>query len=503
MPGRMIARNTLLNLLGQGLPVLVGLVAMPAIVRGLGTERLGLLGLGWVVLGYFAILDLGMGRAATRFAAEALGRGAREEIAGILWSAIAVQAVLGLAGAGILATAAPVLAQRVLHVAPALANEAISTFRILAVAVPVVLVSASFRGGLEADRRFDLVNLVSAPGGALNFLIPLTGVLAGWQFTTILWWLVVARAGTMLAYLVLCVGRFPELRGRPRPTRAALRNLAGFGFWATLSNVVSPVLDQLDRFLLGAFAGLASVGRYTAPQEMVLRVRIVPTALAQSLFPEFSGANTDAGRTPRFYVLAIRLLAVALAPVTIVVVCLAPDLLRLWLGPAFGAESAQALQWLAVGVLFNAVAYIPMSYLHGINRPDLPAKFHVAELPGFLVLAWVLMPRWGAAGAGAGWAIRAAVDAILLLGAASRCGATRGERLWSPRMLLWGLITAAGLALGFVVSRGALAGMARGFAALGSAAAVFLVAWVGLLHADDRTRLVALTHPLRAWRSAP
>jgi len=40
--GSLLARNTLLNLIGQAVPLSVGVVTSPFIVRGLGTEHLGL-----------------------------------------------------------------------------------------------------------------------------------------------------------------------------------------------------------------------------------------------------------------------------------------------------------------------------------------------------------------------------------------------------------------------------------------------------------------------------
>jgi O-antigen/teichoic acid export membrane protein len=70
--GGLLARNTLFNLIGQGLPLVVAVVTIPLIIQGLGIDRFGLLSLAWVVLGYFAIFDLGLGRATTKFVAEAL-----------------------------------------------------------------------------------------------------------------------------------------------------------------------------------------------------------------------------------------------------------------------------------------------------------------------------------------------------------------------------------------------------------------------------------------------
>jgi O-antigen/teichoic acid export membrane protein len=72
-PGRgLLAKNSVLNLLGQVLPMLVGVVTVPRIVRGLGTDGYGILSIAFMVLGYFSIFDLGLSRATVKFVAEHL-----------------------------------------------------------------------------------------------------------------------------------------------------------------------------------------------------------------------------------------------------------------------------------------------------------------------------------------------------------------------------------------------------------------------------------------------
>src|SRR5207237_9435570 len=122
--------------------------------------------------------------------------------------------------------------------------------------------------------------------------------------------------------------------------------------------------------------------------------------------------------------LLVGFVLLALALVSVMLVFLGPDVLRVWLGDRFAAESGTALKLLAMGVLLNAVAFVPYAFLHGINRPDIPAKFHLLELPLFLGLAWLLMPRWSVPGAAGAWAVRAAVGSCLLLCDARRLGAS-------------------------------------------------------------------------------
>ena len=78
--GKLITRNWAFNLLGQGLPLVVGLFTIPWLLRYLGVERFGVLSITWAVLGYVGQFDLGLGRATTRYVADSLGRGANAEL---------------------------------------------------------------------------------------------------------------------------------------------------------------------------------------------------------------------------------------------------------------------------------------------------------------------------------------------------------------------------------------------------------------------------------------
>jgi O-antigen/teichoic acid export membrane protein len=379
-----------------------------------------------------------------------------------------------------------------LHVKEGLRTEAIQTFRILALAIPVTLISASFRGVLEAARRFDLVTLVTIPGSTLNFLVPLVGVWAGLAFGSIIWLLVAGRMVTLVAFLILGIRLFPAL-AQPRATRNAFRTLLPFGAWMSVSTLVSPILDQLDRFFLGAFAGVASVGYYTAPQEMVLRLRAFPTALAAALFPEFSSTASAGGidRGRRYYALSVRFLALLLGPGALVLVWLGPELLQVWLGQDFAQRSGTALGFLAIGLIANAMAYVPYAFLHGINRPDLPAKFHLVELPCFVVMAALLMPRYGVAGAGAVWAIRAWLDAGLLFAGARRTGASSTSDTSSTHAWAWALFLGLWILAGYTPVAHDLHTAGRVALAVAGGLTTAITGWLALLASDDRARIRA------------
>ncbi len=73
--GRLLVRNSFWNFLGQVVPLMAAIFSIPLLIKGLGTDRFGLLTLAWIVIGYFNLFDLGLGRALTKLVSEKLGGG--------------------------------------------------------------------------------------------------------------------------------------------------------------------------------------------------------------------------------------------------------------------------------------------------------------------------------------------------------------------------------------------------------------------------------------------
>src|SRR5215472_14388084 len=96
--GRLLARNTTLSIVGLALPMAAGLVAIPPLVRLLGVDRFGVLSLAWIVIGYFSLFDLGMGRALTKLVADKLASNEEESIPALAWTSLVLLLLLGVVG---------------------------------------------------------------------------------------------------------------------------------------------------------------------------------------------------------------------------------------------------------------------------------------------------------------------------------------------------------------------------------------------------------------------
>ncbi len=495
--GRLLARNTVFNLLGQALPLLVAFVCLPYLIGELGTDRFGVLALAWVVLGYFVFFDLGLGRASTKFIAEALGSAGHAVIPGLLWTASATQAALGSLGGLLLAGLTPLLVERVLAIPAALNAEARISFYLLALSLPIVLISTSLRGALEAAQRFDLVNALRAPLSAANFLLPTVGALLGLRLPGVVALLVASRFVSLILHYWLCLRVFPSVRGWPRPQWPAFRTLIGFGGWVTLSSAVGPALLYLDRFTLGIVSTVAAVGYYSAPYEMVARLWILPSSLVATLFPAWSTLAAE-GQRERLGNLAVRSLKymlILLTPPTLILVACADPLLRLWLGDDFANQSTRALQILAFGILVSTGPYVAFSLLQSVGRPDLPARVHLIELPLHAVLVWWLVSSFHITGAALAWSLRFAADTILLFALCGRWSLLSSQTFLIqriPQTVL--LILVSGTMAVLLGPLAATPWLRAGLAGVVAAAAA-VTSWRLLLNESDRDQILSLIRP--------
>src|ERR1041385_7623656 len=118
-----ILKNICSGLFAQVWSGLLGLVVLPILVRGLGAERYGLLALSLVIIGFAAIADLGVGRAASKYLAEDFEKNETSRTQQHISSALTICTVMGIVGTAILALLTPVLVDQVLKVPPSLATE--------------------------------------------------------------------------------------------------------------------------------------------------------------------------------------------------------------------------------------------------------------------------------------------------------------------------------------------------------------------------------------------
>lgn len=433
--GSLLAKNTILNFIGQVAPLLVAVVTIPYIIKGLGVERFGILSLAWVVLGYFSLFDLGLGRATTKFVAEALGKGETEKIPTIVWTSLLFIILLSIISAGVLIVSTPILVECILSVPFHLIVETKLVFYIVSASILITLLTAALSGVLEAYQRFDLVNMFRVPSNILTYFIPFIALFAGAGLPTIVLCLLIKNSAIMLFYLFYAFQVMPPSRGFLIDFRVA-PSLFTYGWWIALHNVAVAILLYLDRFLVGVFLTMSAVTFYATPYELVSRTLIIPSSIMMVLFPAFSSLNVvDKDELQNLFNRALRYLILIMGLIIGVVFVFSREILLLWLGSEFAEKSTIVLQIFSIGVFLSSLAWLAGTLLQGIGKPRVVTIVHLIQVPIYIVLTWFLIKGIGIEGAAIAWALRILLSLFLLLLLCYKMGLLRANFLLQNGLL--------------------------------------------------------------------
>lgn len=486
--GRLVS-GVVWNALGRGLPLILALLLTPWLLHLMGVERWGLFTLALALVGVLGVLDLGVGPALTRTLSERMDTATQAEQAATVRAGLAALGLVSLLGAAALWLALPALIERVLNIPPALQAEALLAMRILALAIPLVVLNAALWGVLAAYQRFAAANLVTVPVNLFYYLGPLLALLVWDSLVGVMLALLACRLANTLSYIWLVRKNLPGLWGAwPRLSLAA--PLLRLGGWITFASLIGQALLYADRFLIGAVLTLTAVAYYATPLDLVLRMWILPVAVSQALLPAMaSGFASLPQATASLLRRGGLLILLAVFPACAVLVAAPHEILTLWLGAAFADGGAPVLRILSIGILFSCLAYAPNALLEAIGRPDITARFVLAQAAIFLPLSALFLWAGGIEGAAIAWCLRVAADAWGKLYFAARLYAPARA---AARGLVPPMLGAGAVLVALAVAPGWTA-IAMVFALGGLALAILL--WRALTPEERH----ALRHP-RQWR---
>jgi O-antigen/teichoic acid export membrane protein len=412
-----LKRNALWNLAGTVVPMAAALALIPYTLNRLGSEAFGVLTLIWGLIGYFSVFDLGVGRALTVQLSQMHATGRSVDVGATLRAGMLLACAAGLVGVVLVWLLAPGLANHWLKISPALQDDARMAFSIAAVGVFPTTLASGLRGGLEGLDRFAASNLSRILLGALMFVLPAWSVYAhGAQLGLIAVYLVAGRVLVVLGMAMQLRGSLFE--GGTGFARRHIRALWSYGLWVSVTGIVGPLMVYGDRFFVSATVGADQLSLYAIPQDVLLRLLLIPAALTGALLPRL--AAMGAADAVRAYHQTYRRVGVAMLAVSLLAAALAYPVLAVWISAEFAHSALPVALILCVGVWMNSLAAVPYTLLHAKGNPRLTAIFHVTELLLYLVALWILTAQFGLMGAALAWVARVAVDWLLLHFAARR-----------------------------------------------------------------------------------
>jgi O-antigen/teichoic acid export membrane protein len=405
-----VGRFTSYNILGSVVPLVLTFVTVPLYIHLVGIERVGILSLAWLLLGYFGLFDLGLGKA-TAFRIAAQRDASAQDRAATLWGALIVNVGMGLIGGLLLWLASYVYFSFYFKVDEALRPEILDAVPLLALSVPVATLTGVLTGALQGREKFLETNVISAVGTILFQLLPLAvAYIWGPTLSGLLIAALFSRALALMALWRICAQEFTA--GHSAKTeRTTIVALLRYGGWVSFNGLIGPILVIVDRFAIGNVLGAGPLGLYHVPFQIAKQLAIIPGSLTSALFPKLTMATAEEARLMSRKAL-LTLAATITLPVMIGIFVMEP-FLNLWVGREIGEQSAPVGRILLIGFWCNAMALVPFTQLQAAGRPRTVTMILLLQIPLYLGALYVAMIGYGIVGCAVALAARFGVDFLM------------------------------------------------------------------------------------------
>jgi len=406
-----IQRNTLFNMAGTIIPTLVGLLTVPFYIKLIGQDRYGVLLMVWLLLGYFGFFDFGLARATSNFIAKM-----KDELPvkrqNLIWTSLILNIIFGFTGGLIIYFLAAPIILKFFLMPDILRSEVLMTLPWIALAIPVATVSGVLTGALEGSERFAIVNSIQVIGSISLLLVPLfVGFIYGPDLKLLIPVVISVRL-VMVFPLFISVVRVIPLENKIKFDKDLVKPLLCYGGWVALTFFIIPILETLDKFIIGGLLGASAVTYYSVPFNLVDRLRLIPRAFMRSLFPIFSKMNIQDAKV--LTIQSVGILGTLLTPLTVGGIFLIHPFLTIWVGEDLALHATPLGEILLVGIWINSLAHIPFAYMEAIGRPDILTKLQFFTLPLFLGILWLGAHWYGLEGIAIAWTLRIWLDANIL-----------------------------------------------------------------------------------------
>ncbi|MSR36652.1 MAG: hypothetical protein EXR95_08425 [Gemmatimonadetes bacterium] len=453
----------------DALLAVVSVICVPYLIRHLGTEPYGILGIVSVLAGQLAVLHSGV--------AESLGRGGEALLARLAGVAV-VAAVASLMVGWVFLVVAPAIWRGGFNVSAATLPLALASVPAAAALVALTPATAAVYGILTARERFLFLSTLRLYQGTARVLGAVLVVHLGGSLTTIFW---VQAMVDLSAVLVGGWGSWSGAAGSAAPAdagRFSLRDgvvtvlLVGMPF--ALVSLFSGLLTDAEKLAIGLARSVEDFTYYTVPFNAVIKFTVISGAIVRVLMPRVGvlGAQGAYEEARLLTERSNRILITAMVGLIAPFVALTPELLRVWVGESFVLNSTAAARILLVGVAVNTAAFPAHAAVLARGRPAHLTALYACEVALHLAVVYLLVTHLWLVGAAAAWTVRVLIDTLAQRVLAERAlGAPLrdGRAVWGPLALLGAFAAVAPLlslwprvGLGAVLVTGCLARLARG-----------------------------------------
>lgn len=400
-----LTSNATWNIMARIVPLAIAFILTPILISRLGIDYYGLYMLIMSLSGMLGLMSLGLGDATIRYVAY---YGSRKDFAGVnrvFRATLSVYLVTGICTLIIVLVSSSKIIS-LFAIMPAKKEIAITLLQLTGVSFLFSLVSSVICAIPQAFQRYDVSTKITFIVSFFQAIITVGLLLQGYGIVALVGVGIATNVLSILLNTVAARHLVPELNFTPFLSKNGLKEVFGYGLYSFVSQIFGTAFSYSDRLITGIFISSTSVGYLTVPQDLALRALSLVGQGGSVLFPKFSTIE-DSNERAHLYLNAtwamIFFSSILFVPLTVFI----SDFISLWISKEFAAQCSMIGQLIAFSSIIRG-AFVPYEALFkGINKPQYITV--LAFVVGFTSLGinWILIPRYGLAGAGYSYCISA------------------------------------------------------------------------------------------------
>lgn len=411
-----VASNSKWSLIAFSVGVLGNLLVLPYIVKLIGIRQFGICALLISVSTPLSLIGATLGQTACQALARNRARGDWQATHDACATVTAFARLCISVGAVVLACLIPIIARRLL---PA---DSLSLESVVAVSVALVIgwtvqqASLIMQGVHVACMAYRRIAAINAIGAVLNVGVCAATVTIVPSVAGYLGALCAVQALLCGVWFISVVVSFRWCLVRPGFVKGRGNSILSFSGWLTVSQAVSSLSAQTDKYALGTWMGTISVGYFNIAQRVEEAAYSVMLKASDSLFPYFSAIGSDTPKPiAQFYFSVSWMMNLAAAAVIAPLIPWAPSIVSIWVNEAAAVNASGVLRILAVAGLLGCASHVFKQFMlgAGMTRALAFVNILVGSLAG--LTAFILVPRYGLRVAGSGAAAASVLQLAVII----------------------------------------------------------------------------------------
>ena len=394
-----LLRNAIFNSGGWAINVILTFLTTPFFVHKLTPEGYGIYALISSLIGYYSLLDLGLGQGLIKFVSENLAKKDYPYVYRAINTTLSIQICLGLIGLSILTLfAAPIL--RLLKVPPIYLFDAKIGLYASAVGFCFMMVSLGLSSILMGLQRYDITTKVNLIFNTLMLIVITLILFMGGGIGQVMIVTAIFAVSNFFVYLKIVQHNLPQWGFSLYPDWNLLRKLSSFSIFIFISRAASFFGEYIVRLIVGIILGPVGVTYYVVPWKIITAVGGLLSSAAVVLFPYASeiGVLSSGEKIRRIFMEASKVFAAIQFPLFLSLAVFSKPILTVWMGENFAEETWFVLSVLAFTASLGSISTIPNLFTMGLGYAKIITYFSIFTIVFYTITVPVFTHLVGVTG---------------------------------------------------------------------------------------------------------